>query len=77
MSSASNFRALRQSGVLNIWWICLTPSGVRQIHQSQFAAMGTTLWGTKLAPLSPGGGAVEFEICSAVEMSFLVEMVVV
>ena len=45
-------------------------------NQSQFAAKGLNLPGTKLAPLGESGGSVEFEIVTAVEGAFLVEMIV-
>ena len=45
-------------------------------NQSQIASESVNLCGTKLAPLSKSGGSVELEIISAVEGSFLIEMIV-
>ena len=46
------------------------------MNQSQFAAKGVILSGTKLAPLRESDGSVALEIVSGVEMSFLIEEVV-
>ena len=44
-------------------------------NQSQFTPKYRNLCRTKQAPLGEGGGAVELEIVSAVEGTFLIEMI--
>jgi len=61
---ATRIQKLRTSGR------CQTDS-----NKSQFAAKYRNLCRTNLAPLSKSGGTVEFEILSAVEGAFLIEMV--
>ena len=53
------------------YWCCQTDS-----NQSQFAAKCVNLCGTKLPPLSESSGAVQLEVFSGVEVTFLIEMIV-